>query len=110
MSYVVYEVNLEIQKEFAEKYMEWLKPHIIEMLNIDGFVSATINGFEHVGKDNNPNVVRKVITYKVESREKMQQYFDESARKMRGQATNKFSGKFKAWRRVIHPKIQFSKL
>ena len=37
----------------------------------------------------------------------LQKYFDESAKKMRSSGVNKFKGKFKAYRRVITPKMLY---
>lgn len=108
MNEVIYEVNLEIQKEYAEDYMNWLRPHMMDMLKFEGFISGTISDFERVKEYNDPSIVAKVVTYRVRSREDLQKYFDYGATKMRGQATNKFKGKFKAWRRVIAPKEQYS--
>eukprot|EP01084_Bolivina_argentea_P175452 303833_1 len=107
MNEVIYEVNLEIQKEYAEEYMNWLRPHIMDMLEFSGFISCTINDFERVKEYNDPNITAKVITYRVRSRQDLQKYFDKQAAKMRGQGTNKFAGKFKAWRRVIAPKEKY---
>ena len=107
MGHVYYEVNLEISKEIAQEYLDWLIPHSIEMLEIDGFLDVTFNDFIKVKEDNDPNIVRKVVVYKVESMEKMQQYFDNQAKKMRGGAVSKFGGKFKATRRVLTPTRQF---
>ena len=95
MGHVYYEVNLEINKEIAQEYLDWLIPHSIEMLEIDGFLDVTFNDFIKVKEDNDANIVRKVVVYKVESMEKMQQYFDNQAKKMRGGAVSKFGGKFK---------------
>ena len=36
----MYEVNLEIDAQIAEKFGQWLAPHIEEMLSFDGFQSA----------------------------------------------------------------------
>lgn len=39
---VVYEVNLTIDPEVAEEYLAWLRPHIKEILQLKGFVSAEL--------------------------------------------------------------------
>ena len=103
MPHVYYEVNLEIHKEIAEEYMAWLRPHSMEMLHIDGFTEVTIQDFDNVAAPNDSNIVTKRVTYKVESMEKLQQYFDNQAKKMRGGGVSKFGNKFKAWRRVLKP-------
>ena len=104
MDEVIYEVNLEIQKEYVQEYMEWLRPHSMKMLELDGFISCKISNYQKVKETNDPSLAYKVVTYRVRSMKDLQNYFDFGAAKMRGQATNKFKGKFKAWRRVIKPK------
>ena len=104
MTEVIYEVNLEIQREYAEEYMKWLGPHSMKMLELDGFISCTISDYTKVKELNDPQIVYKVVTYQVRSMADLQNYFDFGAAKMRGQATNKFKGRFKAWRRVISPR------
>lgn len=108
MNEVIYEVNLELNKEIADEYMAWLRPHMMDMLQFEGFISGKISSFERVKEYNDPQIVPYVVTYRVRSREDLQKYFDYGATKMRGQATSKFKGKFKAWRRVIAPKEQYS--
>merc|ERR1712062_453449 len=104
---VIYEVNLEIQREYAEEYMNWLRPHIMEMLALEGFISCSISDYERVKDHNDPDIVTKVVTYRIRSREALQKYFDYGATKMRSKGTNKFTGKFKAWRRVIAPQEKY---
>ena len=37
---VIYEVNLAVDAEIAAAYRAWLAPHIGEVLEVPGFVSA----------------------------------------------------------------------
>ena len=110
MGEVVYEVNLEIQREYAAEYMAWLRTHSMEMLELDGFLSCTVSDFERVKEANEPQTVRKVVAYRVRSMRHLRDYFEAGAAKMRGQATSKFAGKFKAWRRVILPRERHENL
>jgi len=34
---IVYEVNLQIDSEVADEYAKWLKPHIEQILELEGF-------------------------------------------------------------------------
>jgi UMP-CMP kinase len=40
--HVTYEVNLEVQKSVKKEYHEWLEPHCKELLQLPGFIDATI--------------------------------------------------------------------
>ena len=47
----IYEVNLLIDEDICEPYMAWLKPHMQEMLSIDGFCSAQLCDAVHLPTD-----------------------------------------------------------
>ena len=38
---MIYEVNLSVDREIAEAYASWLEPHMAQMLEFEGFESAT---------------------------------------------------------------------
>ena len=42
----VYEVNLEVDAAVAPAFKEWLRPHMAEMLDIEGFLSAEMLAVE----------------------------------------------------------------
>eukprot|EP01084_Bolivina_argentea_P288447 495078_1 len=102
--FVIYEVNFEIEKDVANDYMKWLKGHLNEMIiGIDGFISYKINSFERVKDDNDVDIVRRVVHWKVASQELLQKYFDTKAKQYRTAYPLIFKNRFKAWRRVITP-------
>lgn len=39
---VLYEVVIDVAPEARAAYLEWLRPHMAEMLNFDGFLSAAL--------------------------------------------------------------------
>ena len=39
MATTIYEVNLTVDKDVASEYRDWLKGHIVEMLQFEGFES-----------------------------------------------------------------------
>merc|ERR1712226_1273230 len=100
---VYYEVNLTIDDEILEDYKKWLKSHIDDMLKIPGFVSYKIYHHSQINgtKIENPQKSQITIIYKLESKEQLEQYFEIYAPKMRGGGTEKFGGKFSAFRRVF---------
>ena len=42
----MYEVNLEVDSDVAPAFKDWLRPHMADMLNIDGFLSAEMFAVE----------------------------------------------------------------
>ena len=99
---VVYEVNLAIDSDVAEAFAAWLAPHIEEMLQLEGFDSAT--WFELEGGAQGGRVAWRV-QYTVKDRATLQRYFDVDAPRMRGDGIKRFSGRFDATRHIlrIHP-------
>ncbi|MES1907227.1 MAG: hypothetical protein MHM6MM_000387 [Cercozoa sp. M6MM] len=103
---VVYEVNLEIDADTADAFRKWLcEGHIQEMLELDGFQSARLDSCELLGKETDKVLLR--VQYTVASREQLESYFNEGAKKMRSSGIQLFEGKFTAWRRVLEPQQQF---
>lgn len=93
---VVYEVNVEVEKEILEDYIKWLKEkHFGDLLKIDGFQSATL--FKVEGSDNSLS-----CQYKLENRQKLENYFNNEAKVMRQEGVDKFGTKFKASRRILN--------
>ena len=37
---IIYEVNLTVDPEIADEYAVWLRPHIVHILELDGFLGA----------------------------------------------------------------------
>jgi len=104
---VIYEVNIEVDKDVAESYRAWLVPHMKEMLTIDGFEEATLADVESLpsgGGASTSGRLSMVATYRVSSREKLQEYFDVHAARLRGDGVNRFKGRFQCTRRIhTHP-------
>jgi cytidylate kinase len=100
---VVYEVNLLIDEDIFSPYMAWLRPHMQEMLTIDGFCSAQLCDAVHLPDDDAPaNGQRRVVaSYVLTSRAHLQEYFDVHAARLRGDGVNRFKGKFSATRRIF---------
>jgi len=104
---VIYEVNIEVDADIAQKYVDWLVPHMKEMLTIPGFIDCNLADIEHlpavVSTEKQEEEKKKkymVATYRVESREKLQQYFDVHAARLRGDGVNRFKGRFTCTRRI----------
>ncbi len=94
---VIYEVNLDIDKDVAAAFADWLKPHIDEMLEIDGFFRAQWFEVEADAEDR----VSWSVRYDVYTRDDLQRYFDHHAARMRGDGLRRFEGRFRATRRIL---------
>ncbi|MDO8527686.1 MAG: DUF4286 family protein [Deltaproteobacteria bacterium] len=101
---ILYEVNLEVDKDIANEYQTWLKEHVGHMLQLDGFESAQI--FSRDPKDEGLEISDKVLLtvhYHLKERASLENYFKNHAEKMRAEGLQKFPGKFKATRRILLP-------
>ncbi len=93
----IYEVNLFVDTAIADEYAEWLKGHVDEMLEIDGFQEATWYAVEN----DNDAEEHWCIHYRLDNREALEAYFNGPAERMRGDGLRHFRGRFTAERRVL---------
>ena len=98
---VIYEVNLRVDRDIAQEYAAWLKSHMEEMLEFDGFESAT--WFEREPEMEGAQGDRELWTihYRVSTRAHLDRYLIEGAARMRGDGLERFDGRFEATRRVL---------
>ena len=97
---VIYEVNLSVDVEVADDYVVWLRQHVSEMLQIEGFNAAEIYQEEREDRQRGYSV-----RYRMSSREALDEYFDNHAPRMRGEGERQFGGRFSAARRILRPII-----
>jgi antibiotic biosynthesis monooxygenase (ABM) superfamily enzyme len=102
---VIYEVNLEINKEIYTDYMKWLKQHIQLMLQFKGFISAKVSHLTEI----NPHIKHVTIWYSLESKQALEQYLTLHAPTMRQEGIEKFGNKFSAHRRIFESIESFSR-
>lgn len=100
---IIYEVNLKIQNDTAEDYLKWLRPHIDEILKLDGFVRADLfsRNPEDEGGEKDANHVYFTVQYHLVSRQALDDYLKNHAPRMREDGLKRFGGKFTASRRVL---------
>lgn len=94
----VYEVSLGIDREAAADFDEWLASHVREMLELPGFVRAVTFAAE----DDDPDRVRRITQYFLETDEALEAYLAGPAEAMRQEALARFQDRFVATRRVLH--------
>ncbi len=95
---LVYEVNLAVDAGTAEAYAEWLGPHIAEVLERAGFLSAE---WLVVDADDDDGRVHWCVQYRVPDRAALAAYLAGPALALRADGAARFGGRFTATRRVM---------
>ncbi len=101
---IIYEVNIEIDMAVFEEYIGWLKPHIKELLAIDGFIKADLL-FEN--DDKTEGIKKITVAYYLKDYDAYHNYVETHANKMRKDAIRRFEGQFKVARRILELKDSF---
>jgi len=94
---VLYEVSLEADAEIAAPFDTWLRDHIADMLQFDGFRSAEIldDPSAPAGR------IRRVVQYRLQDRAALDDYLANHAPAMRAQGAARFGDRYTAQRRVL---------
>ena len=105
----IYEVNLTVHTEIAQRFSDWLKPHIKEMLSFDGFQSAQwyVRAPSDEGIDLNHSLW--TIQYTLDKKSSYLHYVDTHAQKMRQEGLELFGDSFQATRRLLTSQQSFEK-
>ncbi len=99
-SRIVYQVTLEVDAAIAADYRTWLRGHVAEMLEIDGFLGAEWLEREPDADPGESDHVSWTVQYRVRDRAALQTYFDEHAARMRAEGIERFQGRFVAHRAI----------
>ena len=97
-------MSISVDEDVAEAFLEWLYPHIDELLALDGFTGATVLSREaeiEGGDAAAPARRLMAVRYSVASRGHLQEYFDVHAARLRGDGMARFGGKFDISRRIL---------
>jgi quinol monooxygenase YgiN len=94
---VVYEVNLTVDPSISEDFLAWLKGHVEEMLEFDGFLGAEIFAAEGASPP------QYTVHYRLTDRQKLENYFQRHAQRMREDGLRRFPERFSATRRIFQP-------
>ena len=95
---VIYEVNVTVHRGVYADFFVWLTKHVKKMLQFPGFVCATILKQELNENSENEQIT---ISYQLENRQMLDNYFSEYAPKMREEGLLLFKDKFSITRRVF---------
>ncbi|MEM9302846.1 MAG: DUF4286 family protein [Pseudomonadota bacterium] len=96
---IIYEVNLEVDRDIVDAWLPWLHDHVAEMVALEGFSGALV--FEVV----EPEAAGRCFCcqYQLSSRDALQNYLDHHAERMRAEGQRRFPGGFSAARRILEP-------
>ena len=96
----IYEVTHVVDRDVADRFDDWLRQHIDEMLEMPGIVDAA--SFDDDG--DGPRVTR-VTQYRFANEAELDQYLAGPAAVMRRSAETLFAGHFDVSRRVLRPSL-----
>jgi len=100
---IVYEVNLEADADIAAPFDTWLRDHIADMLQFEGFRSAEIldDASAPAGR------IRRIVQYRLRDQAALDDYLAQHATRMRAQGAARFGDRFSAERRVLPHREEF---
>lgn len=93
---ILYEVNAEIGREWAQDYLMWLGPHIEEILKQPGFLSAKV--FEEYSEEKTDSA-KFTVHYVLKEKSDLDNYLKGAAKRFRAEAIEKFGQKLVVNRR-----------
>lgn len=98
---IVYEVNLNVDQDIAADYLLWLKHHMQEMLQHQGFVSAEL----YEVMDENPDQQKWCCHYLLKDQQSLDDYLQNHAASMRNDGIQRFGDRFSASRRIMQTEV-----
>jgi hypothetical protein len=100
---VLYEVDLEADAAIAGPFDTWLRDHIADMLQFEGFLSAEI--FDDPAAP--AGRIRRIVQYRLRDQATLDDYLATHAPRMRDQGVARFGDRFSAGRRVLPHREEF---
>lgn len=91
---ILYEVVVTVARDRREAYLDWLRPHMREMLTFDGFLSANLHC------DSEDDCVFTCL-YRLRDRAAMDAYLAGPAAAMRADGVARFGDSITAKRRIL---------
>jgi hypothetical protein len=93
----IYEVTLSVDRQIIEVFDAWHEEHVLEMLELPGFLKADTFELE----DDDQDRARRVTHYYLASEEHLEQYLAGPANALRQSGIERFADRFEASRRVL---------
>ncbi len=96
---VVYEVNIEVDRNIADAYRTWLQDHIAEILALPGFTGARV--FDVLEPPAAEGRSGLCVQYQLTDEAALEVYLRDHAPRLRADGVARFGGHFRAQRRVL---------
>jgi hypothetical protein len=100
---VLYEVNLDADAAIEQPFDTWLRDHIADVLQFEGFVSAEILDNDEPAEGR----IRRTVQYRLRDRAALDAYLRDHAPRMRRDGVEKFGDRYTAERRVLSHREEF---
>jgi Protein of unknown function (DUF3667)/Domain of unknown function (DUF4286) len=100
---VLYEVNYEADAAIAGPFDTWLRDHVADVLQFDGFRSAEILDDDSAP----PGHIRRIVQYRLHDHAALDRYLATDAPRMDAAGVDRFGSRFKAERRVLPHREEF---
>jgi hypothetical protein len=100
---VIYEVDLDADAAIEGPFDTWLRDHIADMLQFQGFLSAEVLA----DSAPLPGRIRRTVQYRLRDRAALDDYVENHAPRMRAQGSALFGDRFTATRRVLAHREEF---
>jgi hypothetical protein len=111
---LIYEVNLTVAEAIAPDYSVWLREHVRQIMDLDGFEGAAwyVRSHDDAMPDGDDAAGARhwTIHYQVRDADALQAYFDEHAEALRAEGRERFGEQAEATRRVLEYRRAFSAL
>jgi len=101
---VLYEVNLDADAGIEGPFDTWLRDHVADVLQFDGFLSAEILDDDAEAPAGR---VRRTVLYRLRNQAALDAYLQDQAPRMRQQGVEKFGDRYSARRRVLAHREEF---
>ncbi len=92
---IIYNVTINVDKGIHEKWLNWIKEHILQVLATGKFTEAKLT---KVLVEEEMCGTTYSVQYRAKSREDLDAYYREDAEKLRGDGQAKFTDKMLAFR------------
>lgn len=97
---MIYEVNCVVPEHRRGEFLSWLKVHVRQLLNLDGFNDAVISELQE--DDRLPEYCAGFcVQYCLEGRDVFERYLAEYAPDMRADGIQRFGDDLKIYRRLM---------
>ena len=91
----IYNVTINIDDDVKDEWLTWMETHILDVLNTGKFVAAKLT---QVLVEEEMGGTTYSVQYTAKTKEDLQNYYKEDAKRLRGDGLRKFGNKMVAFR------------